>query len=28
VLMTIGRADLAEDVRHLEPRGAQGRLQK
>ena len=28
VLLTIGRADLAEDVRHLEPRGAQRSPQK
>ena len=28
VLLTIGRADLAEDVRHLEPRGARHAPQK
>jgi len=28
VFLTIGRADLAEDVRHLEPRGAQRDPQK
>ena len=28
VLLTIGRPDLAEDVRHLEPRGAQRPSQK
>ena len=28
VVLTIGRPDLAEDVRHLEPRGAQRDPQK
>ena len=28
VLLTIGRADLTEDVRHLEPRGARHAPQK